>query len=60
MNLRRDVENVVNGYDPSAVTVGVLGSHFAEKVGVAAEAIGVPCLVVCQGKRGPVVTSSTT
>jgi len=48
---RRDIEKVVDGYDPSAVTVGVLGSHSAEEVGVAAKAIGLPCLVVCQRGR---------
>ncbi len=55
MSLRRDVEKVVDGYDLSAVTVSVLGSHSAEEVGVTAKAIGLLCLVVCQrGRRGPV------
>jgi 5-formaminoimidazole-4-carboxamide-1-(beta)-D-ribofuranosyl 5'-monophosphate synthetase len=51
LSLRRDVEKVEDGYDPSAVTVGILGSHSAEEVGVAAKAIGLPCLVVYRRGR---------
>jgi len=51
LSLRKDVEKTLAGYDPKAVTVGVIGSHSAEEVGVAAKAMGLPSVVVCQRGR---------
>ena len=51
MGLRKDVEKTVSEYDPKAITVGVIGSHSAEEVGVAAKAMGLPSVVVCQRGR---------
>jgi 5-formaminoimidazole-4-carboxamide-1-(beta)-D-ribofuranosyl 5'-monophosphate synthetase len=51
LSLEREIRNVVEGYNPSAVTIGVLGSHSAEEAGVAARAMGFPSLVVCQRGR---------
>jgi 5-formaminoimidazole-4-carboxamide-1-(beta)-D-ribofuranosyl 5'-monophosphate synthetase len=41
----------VAGYDREKITVGVLGSHSAEEVGIAAKAAGLRCAVVCQRGR---------
>jgi 5-formaminoimidazole-4-carboxamide-1-(beta)-D-ribofuranosyl 5'-monophosphate synthetase len=51
LSLRKDVEKTVAEYDSKAITVGVIGSHSAEEVGVAAKAVGLPCVVVCQRGR---------
>jgi len=51
LSLRKDVEKTLSEYNLRAVTVGVLGSHSAEEVGVAAKAMGLPCVVVCQRGR---------
>lgn len=51
LTLQSDVEKTLQEYDLEAVTVGVLGSHSAEEVGVAARAAGLPCVVVCQRGR---------
>jgi len=53
---KRDVKAIVEGYDPKAITIGVLGSHSAEEVGIAAKANGLPCLVVCQKGRDELYT----
>ncbi len=51
MSSRPDIRKTVQEYDAKNVTVGVLGSHSAEEVGVASKAIGLPCVVVCQKGR---------
>jgi len=51
LSLKPDVRKAVQEYDAENVTVGVLGSHSAEEVGVASKAIGLPCVVVCQRGR---------
>jgi len=51
LSLKTDVRKTVQEYDAKKVTVGVLGSHSAEEVGVASKAIGLPCVVVCQKGR---------
>ncbi len=51
MGLQTDVQKLVREYDVENVTVGVLGSHSAEEVGVAAKAMGLPCVVICQRGR---------
>ncbi len=48
---RRRLQEVASSYNPRAVTIGVLGSHSAEEVGVAAKAMGFPVVVVCQRGR---------
>jgi 5-formaminoimidazole-4-carboxamide-1-(beta)-D-ribofuranosyl 5'-monophosphate synthetase len=48
---RSDARGIAQDYDADRVTVGVLGSHSAEEVGVAAKAMGIPCVVVCQKGR---------
>ncbi len=51
LSSRPDIRKTVQEYDAKNVTVGVLGSHSAEEVGVASKAIGLPCVVVCQKGR---------
>ncbi|MEM2914659.1 MAG: DUF1246 domain-containing protein, partial [Candidatus Bathyarchaeia archaeon] len=47
---RRDMQKLASSYK-AKVTVGVLGSHSAEEVGVSARALGLPTVVVCQEGR---------
>lgn len=51
MSLTKDAEKNLSKYDPKAITVGVLGSHSAEEVGVAAKAMGLPSVIICQKGR---------
>ncbi len=48
---RPDPKGVVKEYDAENITIGVLGSHSAEEVGIAAKSFGFPTLVVCQKGR---------
>jgi len=48
---RSHVQKVVSEYDSERITIGVLGSHSAEEVGVSAKAFGLPTVVVCQRGR---------
>ncbi|OYT46451.1 DUF1297 domain-containing protein [Candidatus Bathyarchaeota archaeon] len=45
------MQRLAASYDADSVTVGVLGSHSAEEVGVSAKAFGLPTVVVCQKGR---------
>jgi 5-formaminoimidazole-4-carboxamide-1-(beta)-D-ribofuranosyl 5'-monophosphate synthetase len=51
-----DLKKVVEGYDRSKITIGVLGSHSAEEVGVAAKVFGFKTVVVCQKGRQDLYT----
>ena len=51
MTISEEIERVVSTYDPRNITVGVLGSHSAEEVGVAAKSLGLKTVVVCQKGR---------
>lgn len=46
---RKDIKEIVDGY--KKVRIGVLGSHSAEEVGIAARAAGFETVVVCQKGR---------
>ncbi len=48
---RSRIQAIVSEYDPDSVTIGVLGSHSAEEVGVSAKSLGLPTVVVCQEGR---------
>lgn len=48
---RNEIQKTVSEYDPGNITIGVLGSHSAEEVGVSAKAFGFPTVVVCQKGR---------
>ncbi len=48
---REEVAGLVSRYDPGKITIGVLGSHSAEEVGVSAKAFGFRTVVVCQKGR---------
>jgi 5-formaminoimidazole-4-carboxamide-1-(beta)-D-ribofuranosyl 5'-monophosphate synthetase len=48
---REEIQKLAASYEPSAVTVGVLGSHSAEEVGISARAMGLPTVVICQKGR---------
>jgi len=48
---RKEVQEIVPMYDPDRITIGVLGSHSAEEVGVSAKSMGFPTVVVCQEGR---------
>ena len=53
---KKEMEALLGRYDQKAITVGVLGSHSAEEVGIAAKANGFPCIVVCQKGRDELYT----
>lgn len=48
---REKIRKIVSEYDPDKITIGVLGSHSAEEVGMSAKAFGFPTVVVCQKGR---------
>jgi len=48
---RNGIQELATSYKASQVTVGVLGSHSAEEVGVSAKSMGFPTVVVCQEGR---------
>ncbi|MBO3840293.1 MAG: DUF1297 domain-containing protein [Thermoproteota archaeon] len=48
---REEIQDVVSKYDAGSITIGVLGSHSAEEVGVSAKSLGFKTLVVCQKGR---------
>jgi len=55
--LKRDeIQKIASSYDAGSVTIGVLGSHSAEEVGVAAKSFGLPTVVVCQRGRDSLYT----
>lgn len=47
---RKEIQEIAGNY-PEDVTIGVLGSHSAEEVGIAAKAFGFSTVVVCQKGR---------
>lgn len=51
MAIGKEIEQIVSEYDMGKITVGVLGSHSAEEVGIAARALGLPIVVVCEKGR---------
>ena len=51
LSQKTDIQKLVRGYDLKHISVGVLGSHSAEEVGVAAKASGLPCVVICERGR---------
>ncbi|MCX8170381.1 MAG: formate--phosphoribosylaminoimidazolecarboxamide ligase family protein [Candidatus Bathyarchaeota archaeon] len=46
-----EARKIISEYDPDKITIGVLGSHSAEEVGVSAKVFGFQTLVVCQKGR---------
>jgi len=48
---REEMQELTSSYNNKAITVGVLGSHSAEEVGVSAKSIGLSTVVVCQKGR---------
>jgi len=48
---RKEIQKIVSKYDPDNITIGVLGSHSAEEVGISAKSFGFKTLVVCQRGR---------
>jgi len=46
-----EIHKIASEYDQEKITIGVLGSHSAEEVGVSAKAFGFPTVVVCQRGR---------
>ena len=48
---REEIQGLTSSFDNKSVTVGVLGSHSAEEVGVSAKSIGLRTVVVCQKGR---------
>lgn len=48
---REEMQKLISSYDKDSLTVGVLGSHSAEEVGVSAKSMGLPTVVVCQKGR---------
>ena len=55
MITRKEMQELVGGYGKD-ITVGVLGSHSAEEVGMAAKAAGLKTVVVCQEGREELYT----
>ena len=48
---REEVQELASSYEPDSVTIGVLGSHSAEEVGVSAKSFNLPTVIVCQEGR---------
>jgi len=48
---RGEIQSIVSKYDAKNITIGVLGSHSAEEVGISAKSLGFKTLVVCQKGR---------
>lgn len=48
---RNEMQKLVTSYDSKSVTIGVLGSHSAEEVGVSAKLMGFPTVIICQKGR---------
>ncbi|MEM2940007.1 MAG: DUF1297 domain-containing protein [Thermoproteota archaeon] len=48
---REEVQKIASRYDTRNITIGVLGSHSAEEVGVSAKSLDFKTLVVCQKGR---------
>lgn len=53
---RSDIQKIASAYDPKKITIGVLGSHSAEEVGIAAKAFGFKTIVICQKGREALYT----
>ncbi len=53
---REEMQELTSSYNNKAITVGVLGSHSAEEVGVSAKSIGLSTVVVCQKGRDELYT----
>lgn len=53
---RSEIQKVAAGYDKKAVTIGVLGSHSGEEVGIAAKSMGFRTVVLCQKGREALYT----
>lgn len=48
---RSEIQEAVSRYDTESITIGVLGSHSAEEVGISAKSMGFRTLVICQRGR---------
>ncbi len=48
---REEIQEIVSAYKTDSITVGVLGSHSAEEVGVSAKSMGLTTVVICQKGR---------
>ena len=48
---REEIQKIVSSYDADSITIGVLGSHSAEEVGVSAKMMGFSTAVICQKGR---------
>ncbi|MBD3187275.1 DUF1297 domain-containing protein [Candidatus Bathyarchaeota archaeon] len=48
---REEIQEIVDGYSPPDVHIGIFGSHSAEEVGMAAKAAGMPTFIICQAGR---------
>jgi 5-formaminoimidazole-4-carboxamide-1-(beta)-D-ribofuranosyl 5'-monophosphate synthetase len=48
---REDMQNLASSYEKDCITIGVLGSHSAEEVGVSAKTMGLHTVVICQKGR---------
>jgi 5-formaminoimidazole-4-carboxamide-1-(beta)-D-ribofuranosyl 5'-monophosphate synthetase len=48
---REKIQEIASSYNGDSITIGVLGSHSAEEVGVSAKSMGFPTVVVCQKGR---------
>jgi 5-formaminoimidazole-4-carboxamide-1-(beta)-D-ribofuranosyl 5'-monophosphate synthetase len=53
---RSEIQKIASSYDPKKITIGVLGSHSAEEVGIAAKAAGMHTVVICQKGRDSLYT----
>jgi len=53
---RTEIQKIASEYNPDKITIGVLGSHSAEEVGVSAKAFGLPTIAICQRGREELYT----
>ncbi|MEM3403818.1 MAG: DUF1297 domain-containing protein [Nitrososphaeria archaeon] len=56
MMTKEAIRNIVSNYDRNGITIGVLGSHSAEEVGVAAKIFGFKTVVICEKGREELYT----
>ncbi len=53
---RSEMQRIAASYDPAKITIGVLGSHSAEEVGIAAKTFGFSTVIICQKGREELYT----
>ena len=48
---REEIQEIINGYDPKKVTLGIFGSHSALEAGMSAKDFDMPTMLFVQDGR---------